>query len=276
MSDHPEELLAEYAEGSLGASERAQVEDHLAGCDRCREELELATEARGVLRSLPDLDAPGGIPLAVRRRARGATASRTLRVAGIAAAASIVAAGAIFGLSRLDFGDERTGEAQSGARLEESDAPASDQDKARGGAGAESAPAVAAGLADAPSLPTYEETQRDYDPDDLAPLARRLREEAHEALDLGIQPTATRFFDNFDPAAFTVPVRQAIRCVLVEVPPTQLVVPFRIEAASFEDTPAYIAAFLQGPTPDDPYDRIVIWVVDRETCSLLSLASQVL
>ena len=275
MSDHPEELLADYAEGSLGADEHAYVEEHLAGCDRCREELELATEARGVLRSLPDLDAPSGIPLAVRRRARGGTASRTLRVAGIAAAASIVAAGAIFGLTRLDLGGEPTGEARSEAPMEESGAPGSDQDKARA-ADAESAPEVSAGLAAAPSLPTYEETQRDYDPDDLAPLARRLRAEAHEALGRGTERTATRFFENFDPAAFTVPVRQAIRCVLVEVPPTQLIVPFRIEAATFEGAPAYIAAFLQGPTPDDPYDRIALWVVDRETCSLLSFASQVL
>jgi hypothetical protein len=62
--------------------------------------------------------------------------------------------------------------------------------------------------------------------------------------------------------------------VLEEVPPDQLVVPFVIEGARFDDTPAYVAAFLQGPAPDRRYERVLIWVVDRRSCALLSLASQ--
>ena len=277
MTEHPEELLADHVEGSLDADARAHVEEHLATCERCREEVELASAARTALQALPELEAPSGIPLGIRRRARRATSSRVQRVAGIAVAASVLAAGTIYGLSRIDLGGPESGDsaAQSEARSGEGQAPAPEVAQE-----ADSEPATAGAATDvrtaAPALPTYLETGRKYGPNDLAPLARRLRDEALEALDLGIQPTANEFFQKFDPAAFTVPVRQAIRCVLAEVPPTQLIVPFRIEAASFQDTEAYVAAFLQGPTPDDPYDRLVIWVVDRESCSLLSLASQVL
>jgi hypothetical protein len=35
-----------------------------------------------------------------------------------------------------------------------------------------------------------------------------------------------------------------------------------------------VASFLQGPAPDQAYDRVVIWVVGREDCRLRSLASQ--
>ena len=274
MNAHPEELLAEYVEGSLGTDERALVDAHLSTCERCREEVSLGEEARTALAGLPELEAPAGIPLAVRRTGR-AGPSKIGRVAGIAVAASILAAGTIFGLSKIDLGSG--GEAESSAPQAQSEAPAprAQQEEGMEVAGE---PATAGATLDqaAPALPTYLESRRDYQPDDLEPLARRLRAEAHAALDAGIQRTAKAFFETFDPAAFTVPVRQAIRCVLVEVPPEQLVVPFRIESASFEGEPAYVAAFLQGPTPDDPYDRLVIWVVDRAGCSLLSLASQVL
>ncbi len=277
MNEHPEELLAEYVDGSLDADDRALVEAHLSTCERCQEDVALATEARSALASLPDLEPAAGIPLAVRRQARRAAPSKVQRVAGIAVAASVLAAGIIFGLSKIDLGagDQPGSATQGEGQSEESGEPtleAGDEapESSGGAAGVQDLRAVAA------ALPTYLETRREYDADGLAPLARRLRDEALEALDLGVQPTASEFFESFDPAAFTVPVRQAIRCVLAEVPPEQLIVPFRIEAATFEGTPAYVAAFLQGPTPEEPYDRLVIWVVDREGCSLLSLASQVL
>jgi hypothetical protein len=275
MTEHPEELLAGYVEGSLDSDERALVDAHLASCDRCREEVALAEGARAALAGLPELEAPPGIPLAVRRARRGIP-PKVWRYAGTAAAAAILAAGTVFGVSQLDLG--REGEGEQATSEEAGSEPAAQGPKS--GGGGESAPALAEAdleaSAKAPVLPIYTENRREYETGDLAPLARRLRDEAHGALDAGAQRTATAFFDSFDPAAFTVPVRQAIRCVLTEVPPEQLIVPFRIEAASFEGQPAYVAAFLQGPTPDEPYDRLVIWVVDREGCSLQSLASQLL
>jgi hypothetical protein len=58
-TEHPEELLAGYADGSASPDERRTVEAHLVGCSRCREELVLAGTARTALTSLPELEAPG-------------------------------------------------------------------------------------------------------------------------------------------------------------------------------------------------------------------------
>jgi hypothetical protein len=288
VNEHPEELLAAYVERSLGADERARVEAHLASCETCREEVALASSARETLTSLPQLEAPRGIPFAVRRRAgRAAGApSRAWRLVGTAAAAAVLAAGAVFVFSQIDLGSEQ--QAQSGGA--ERPAPAADAPGAGGGGDEgqglaktestaedqEVAPQGALAAAPPPVLPIYAESDRDYVADDLAPLARRLRDDANAAVRAGLAPTARAFFSDFDPSAFTVEVRQAINCVLADVPPSQLVVPFRIEAASFQGAPAYVAAFLQGPTPDDEYDRMVMWVAHRETCGLISLASQVL
>ena len=50
-------------------------------------------------------------------------------------------------------------------------------------------------------------------------------------------------------------------------------VPFLIQEARFQGDPVYVAAFLQGPGFDAPYDRMLIWVVHRETCALRYYAS---
>ena len=282
MNDHPEELLAGYVDGSLGADERARVEQHLSECGSCREEVELATAGRAALASMPELDAPRGIPLGVRRKARGAP-PRFWRLAGTAAAAAILAGGTILVFSSIELGgQDGPGSGQAGTAPER---PAAGDAKSKGGGGGgglgeasteeEAAPSLAL-TGPPPVLPIYQESKRDYEPKDLAPLARRLRDDANAALDAGLAPTATAFYADFDPSPFTPEVRGAIDCVLEEVPPEQLVVPYRIEAASFQGEPAYIAAFLQGPTRDDPYDRLVIWVVRRESCGLISLASQLL
>jgi anti-sigma factor RsiW len=69
---HPDELLAGYVDGSATPDERAVVDQHLATCAACQEEVQLATEARAALISLPELGAPGlaeaGV-LALRRAA---------------------------------------------------------------------------------------------------------------------------------------------------------------------------------------------------------------
>jgi hypothetical protein len=69
---HPDELLAGYVDGSATPDERAVVDQHLALCPTCREEVQLAADARAALISLPELGAPGlaeaGV-LALRRAA---------------------------------------------------------------------------------------------------------------------------------------------------------------------------------------------------------------
>ena len=277
MNDHPEELLAGYTEGSLGADERAGVEAHLVTCDACQEEVDLAAEGLTTLSSLPELEPPRGIAFRVRRKA-GGTPSRTWRFAGAAAAAAVLIGGGVFVFTNLDPAPpEGEGSAQQGAEPESAPLPRTGSAEG-GGAGEQEAGVEAADaqLAAAPVLPIYVESRRNYESEDLAPLARRLRDDANDAVRSGLAPTARSFFEDFDPSAYTPDVRRAVRCVLADVPPQQLIVPYRIEAASFEAAPAYVATFLQGPTPDDPYDRLVMWVAHRETCGLMSLASQVL
>jgi anti-sigma factor RsiW len=69
---HPDELLAGYVDGSATPEDRAVVDQHLATCATCREEVQLAADARAALISLPELGAPGlaeaGV-LALRRAA---------------------------------------------------------------------------------------------------------------------------------------------------------------------------------------------------------------
>jgi anti-sigma factor RsiW len=71
-ADHPDELLAGYVDGSASSEERRLVDEHLATCAQCNEDLRLAAEARAALATLPQLGAPGladaGV-LALRRAA---------------------------------------------------------------------------------------------------------------------------------------------------------------------------------------------------------------
>lgn len=230
----------------------------------------MATEARAALGGLPEVPAAGGAALAVRREARTPGGSRAWRAVGVAAVAAALVAGGVVVVGQLSQ-DEAPQEVGAGAE----EGP---RRRALDQGGAERAPAAASeeGFAqlDLPSVPTYVETDRRYDTSSLPRLGQRYRDQVGAALDAGLAPTASAYYQGFELSLFTAEVRTAIRCVLQEIPPEQLVVPFRIEAASFQGDPAYVAAFLQGPAPDQPYDRVLIWAVGRDDCSFLSLASQ--
>ena len=272
MNEHPEILLAEYVDGTISSDARAEMEAHLAGCARCREELALAEEARGALGRLPDVPPPEGLTFLVRRRAGRGPAPRTARLVAAVAAAAVLVGGGIVAVSTVLGGagddqaalEEAPAEAGGGAPAPTLERGAAEEDAASQGA-------LAAGQR---IVPIYAESNRHYDQDDLVALGRRVRDRARATIQGGLAPTATEFFQDFDTSAFTPRVRQAVDCSLRDVPPEQLLVPFSIEAAMFQGEPAYVAAFLQGPAPDLPYDRVVIWVVARDTCSLRSLATQ--
>jgi Putative zinc-finger len=274
VNEHPEILLAEYAEGTLTPEGEAEVEAHLAKCATCREELALAREARAALGTLPEVPAPEGLTLNVRRRARRPGTPRLSRLVGAAAAAVLLASGVLVVIAVTGGDESRVAQRDRGSAQ-----PPAPGGEGQGGAqgaqeAADEAAADEARMLAAPTVPTYTESNRDYDGGDLVKIGRRVRDRARAALDAGVARSATAFYGNFDPAAFTTEVREAIECSLAEVPPDQLLVPFSIEAASFEGLPAYVAAFLQGPAPDQPYDRVVVWVVARDSCSLRSLATQ--
>jgi hypothetical protein len=261
MNEHPDELLAEYVDGTLAAEDAARAEAHLADCERCRKEVVLAGDARAALGTLPEQSAPAGLDFGVRRRVQSPS-RRVWAIAGAAAVAAgvLVAAVLYFGPPQEQAATGGGGEVgePSVERTDELKGPNAD-------AGAQTAFA---------QVPQVRTTDEDYTPASLAALGRRLRDQARTALAADFPETARSYFGRNELSTFPGAVRTAVGCALQEVPPRQLLVPFRIERASFEGEPAYVTAFLQGPSHRTPYDRVLIWVVDRRTCSLRYYASQ--
>jgi hypothetical protein len=276
MNDHPHELLAEYVDGELPADRRAEVEAHLTTCPTCTEEVALAREARGALQALPEVPAPtglGGLPLRLHREAR--RPSRAGRWIATAAAAALVGAGAIVLLRQpIGVGGADAGQA-GGAGAEGGAGPAAGpMEPEAGGPQQEDASRSALAEAFGPSAVVYVETRRNYDSAALARLAPRLRAQAEAALRQGFPRTTERFFLELTLDQVPGPSRRAIRCASEGLPPDQPAAPFRIEAALFQGEPVYVAAFLRGPDASAPHDRILIWVVTRDSCTLRYFASQ--
>jgi hypothetical protein len=255
---HPEELLAGFVDGTATPEEREAVETHLAACERCRTEVDLAARARAALASLPQLEAPGlaerglrgleeralarGESLAPaswpRVAARGSLARLRPRwdragwAAALAAAAGLAALFVYLG--GVATGPAPTPGAPAGPALEEAGGPpaydrASLVALADRVAAAEAPPAPLASPApgqEAPATPRAAET---------TPRAEegRAAEDAalscvREAAGLGGEPQ-----------------------------------PVHLEEATVEGVPAYVAAFLR---PAEAPDRVVVVAVSREGC----------
>lgn len=238
---HPEELLAAYVDGMLEASERADVEAHLAVCPRCREEVELARRAVAALSALGEEPVPLGVTAPVLAQARREAEPwwRSPRWAvGLAAAAALVLAGALV-LPQVLRGPARGSGEGAGAT-----AAARDADRG------------AMGLA-APPLPPLE--ARDVDLDERA--AKRLALQAARPSPSAEAPAAS------SDAAVSCLVSSGAtlddRHVLV-----------RLISARYLGTPAYLGVFREGPGGDRPATRIVVWVVAQDDCRILTLLSQ--
>ena len=109
---HPEDLFADYVDGTLDERARADVDTHLLGCGRCRDEVRLAASAKAALVELEDRPVPFGVTGPVlaeagRRfeRRRGVTWERFQWAAGLAAAAALVV---VVALNVGDGGSEDT------------------------------------------------------------------------------------------------------------------------------------------------------------------------
>ena len=94
---HPEDLLADYVDGTLAERERAVVDTHLDGCARCSAEIRQAEAAKTALSALEDVPVPFGVTGPVlaeagRRfeRRRGVAWERFQWAAGLAAAAALI------------------------------------------------------------------------------------------------------------------------------------------------------------------------------------------
>lgn len=234
---HPDDLLAAYVDGALAPEERAAVDAHLAACARCREEVDLARRAVEALASLSEEPVPLGVTAPVLAEARRRAEPRRPRwVPALAAAAVLALAGAVV-LPQLLRGGRSPGPAG---------APTATMEADRG----------AAELA-APGTPSLEAWNANLD----ERAAKRLT-------GLPARPEAPTY-------AADEERDDALGCLLrsgaVVDDQHRLV---RLIAARYLGTPAYIGVFHEGP--GEPPARVVVWIVAREDCRILTLLSRAL
>jgi anti-sigma factor RsiW len=246
---HPEDLLADYVDGTLPDRERAAVDAHLATCPVCREEVELARVAIGALATLEEEAVPLGVRGPVlaeagrRFEGRRATAWRRVQWAvGGAAAAALVLMVAL---------NANLGSSDDGKRATAGSAAAEDA----GGAG--SAVQIAA-----PEAAVQLERQADvnYDVAGVRSLAQ----------------TAAKRQGQEEPAPFASP-DVALDCLRASGAPVDEATTYqlvRLIEAKFEGAPAYFAVFLQSPGAGQPPDHAVVWVTAKNDCGrILDTAS---
>lgn len=238
---HPEELLAPYVDGALDPDERAAVEAHLAACARCREEVELARRAVRALSALGEEPVPLGLTAPVLARARRAAEPAWRRrgwAVGLAAAAALVLAGALVLPQVL-----RAPAGGGGPRMEAAQT-------------ADLGPTQAAR-----ALPPLESWDRDLD--------------EREAKRLAVQAAKGAGSPAPEAPAYAAGAETALACLTssgVTLDDQHVLV--RLISARYLGTPAYLGVFREGPGGGQPPTRVVVWVVAREDCRILTLLSQ--
>jgi hypothetical protein len=249
---HPEELLADYVDGSLSDQDRALVETHLATCPRCRQETALAREAVSAIRSLPQAQAPPGLGQAAIEEAgapstlgvTSASSSRRHRFLALAAAAAVVA---VIAIAVPKFG--RTNQLADSAAT----APTSQgsENTALGGQGSGA------------KLP-LEVQQIDYNPTSAGNLAKAA---ARRPIASGEGPNVP-VPNASGSAAGPADTQAALSCLgkaFTGFPGR----PIRLIHATFQGKDAYIGVYEEGLPPG----TISVRVVGVDGCSVLNYAS---
>jgi anti-sigma-K factor RskA len=100
VAPHPHPDLAGYVLGALDPGEQAAFEQHLAGCDTCRAEVEELQGLPALLdRAAPPIEVPPGLRertfAAVERAAAGRRRGPLLRLAAVAAALVVALVGGV-------------------------------------------------------------------------------------------------------------------------------------------------------------------------------------
>lgn len=251
---HPEELLAAYVDRSLADDGLEAVERHLAECETCREDVRLAEAARERLRELPEVDVPAGTRRAAAHALDregsaelGGAGRRDARrwLAGLAAAAVIVGVIAL-ALPRLSSSDSAgTSAAASSGEV----------------------PNAAMPTPSGSGPPIVERQDIDYEPADVAALA------ADEA---GATAAGTADEAGAPEQALTrqpAGAEQAIQCVRRWASAAQGATPIRVIEATYQGRPAYLGVARQTP-PGEASDRILVWVLARDACELISFTQR--
>ena len=262
---HPDDLLADSVDGTLAERERAVVDTHLDGCARCSAQIRQAEAARTALSELEDVPVPFGVTGPVlaeagRRfeRRRGVAWERFQWAAGLAAAAALIVIVAL----NVGGGDARNAATPAANS-------ASGDTGAAGGAEAAAPGAIHfAGIERQPNV--------NYDDPGIQAVAL----EAADAVVAAEQAQAAEP-TSAPPEAFATSVQDSkerttlakdcVRQSGIQGPQDVLI---RLIEAEFEDTPAYIAVFSEGPGAGQPPDHIVVFVVAKDDCRILSTASQ--
>jgi hypothetical protein len=246
---HPEDLLADYIDGTLPPDERAVVDAHLADCAVCREEIGLAGRAAAALAALPEEPVPLGLRPPILAEARREAAPRPHGweryqwAAGLAAAACLLLVAVVLGPQLIGGSTDEEGAARApSAEMEAGD-------DATLGAGTTGTLQV-------------EVLERDLDDRDLRRIARETAKVAPAT------PVAE------DAVAFLAP-DEAISCLAASgATMDERDVLVRVIEADYLGTPAYLGVFHEGPGGGEPPNKVVVWVVSRADCAILTIASQ--
>lgn len=276
MSQHPTDLLADYVDETLSATDLTAVRAHLQGCAVCTEEVELAASARTALAAMPDLEAPHGLTLRVLREARPRRA-RAGRIAWVGGGVAAAAAAGIIGFMALTGSlsqDEGGRGAAAQMAAEDSNATVAPSAEAAAGDGGGAAPGAT--LRAAPSYPQLVESDTDHTPASLDRRAGMIAEELVAATENGFATTAREFYRTFELSSLDGKAGDALGCATTGVTVEDVMVPLLIETASFDGRPAYVVAFAQGPDADSAYDRVIVWAVNRGDCQVRHYARQLL
>jgi Putative zinc-finger len=286
-SAHPDEALAGLVDGTLSAAERVNLQAHLDGCERCRSEVGLAESAARALRSLPELDAPWGLGRPAieesRKRNPAPRFRRISAVAGVAAAAILVAGLSIAVLrgpqghsgalrpttSSAPVAPDSSGAGSSNAKIaappivrttqnySSNDIAKLATDSAKGAAG----PSINTGPAPSTSpVPSMESTS--------APAGSPVSSGPSG----GTSPKSSFFVSPSSRTASSFDAAGAVSCIDAAAGLDRSALPVRVIEARFEEKPALIGIFLNGPGAGQPANLVVVWVSSTD-CEFLSYAS---
>jgi hypothetical protein len=256
---HPDDLLADYVDGTLAERERAAVDAHLTGCARCSAEVRQAEAARAALSELEDVPVPFGVTGPVLAEAGrqfdrrpGVVWGRFQWAAGLAAAAALILVVA------MNLGGE---DAQNTAAPERATATAR-------GTGAAAPQAATPGVI--PFAGLERQSDVNYDEAGIHAVANDAAGAVLAAEDAGGGQAASAS-TVADSKQRTSLARDCIDQSGVRGPNDVLI---RLIEARFEGTPAFIGVFAEGPGAGQAADHIVVFVVAKNDCRILSTASQ--
>lgn len=283
---HPDELLAEYVDGALSDRDRATVDAHLAGCERCRDEVSLARASVARLGDLPELAAPAG---SASEALLEAGADRRPRAAGSAAAARpprwsrwipAAAAAVLIGLlvitlPRLGHHAEQASAPRNPFSVAASGA-ATPPGEALGQGGPVTAVPGAQDALDAKlsSGVRLEQQAQNYKADDIQQLLERnasrfVGARVPAATSFGAMSTSTA---GYLARVEGADAKAAFTCVSSQVTSPRADALVELIQAEYEGAPAYLAVFVESPAPGKPANEVIAWVVRKDGCTIANFA----